>query len=482
MKIVKAVPGVPIQLGRRGEYGVTQVEFDLRDFIDTFGPGTAQLAASLPDTAGAYPVMITQKDATAVWEITAAWTASAGYGECQLSWYVGESLARSIVYRTQVAESLLPDGEVPAPEPDYLDQVQKLSTGATQAAEQADLYATAAEGYAGSAGAAANVAEGKAESASQSANKASASAREATTAAADAAVAKNATLAATARASEFADVAVREAEKATQFATVSAGLAKKAEDEAERARDFAHDAEEASKKNLVFIATYGETTYEELVEAYNAGKAMVLKHETLMAPFLYIEKSSFVFSTNNSSTYYNRWCTAPGTWGYRNIAIPTSNKVTALEASTEDLTSRVKALELAPSEVFVAKFDETTYDEIDDAIVAGKSVVLEYVPSSSPLTTYHLYMSVRDTTRQFIAEPFCFTTTTYSGGKAVLMTAECRENFKYPDWCLEVKELFYEDFDDLSGDVTRLERTVGDFELALDAILAMQNSLIGGNA
>lgn len=83
--------------------------------------------------------------------------------------------------------------------------------------------------------------------------------------------------------------------------------------------------------SAVFVARYGETLYEDIDLAYQAGKVLFLWHDGMILPFLYKEGSSFVFATNNTTKYYNRWLTANGNWGNRTIAMPTDARVTAIE-------------------------------------------------------------------------------------------------------------------------------------------------------
>ena len=132
-----------IALGRRGENEATQIVFDVSWLIDTFGAGTAQLAVIRPEDDTPYPAFVEQDaDArTATWTLTNADTANAGRGECELFWYVGDTLAKSIVYRTEVMRDIGDVGEeVPEAYETWVEEV--LAAGA-QAQENADFLRNA---------------------------------------------------------------------------------------------------------------------------------------------------------------------------------------------------------------------------------------------------------------------------------------------------------------------------------------------------
>ena len=137
MNTVKAVGGAPISIGKKGEGGVTRVAFDLSEMIAAYGEGTAQLTAVRPGEEIAYAAVLTREDNAVYWNIGAEWTAYCGTGACQLSWYVGEALAKSEIFSFLVADSLETGEEAPSPSQTYLEQVQQLAVRADTAAEEA---------------------------------------------------------------------------------------------------------------------------------------------------------------------------------------------------------------------------------------------------------------------------------------------------------------------------------------------------------
>lgn len=147
MNIVKATPADVILLGRQGEKGITCVEFDLLLFVQQYGQGTAQLLVKRAGEAVVYPATLNQSGTKATWDIGAEWTATAGRGYCELSWFVGGALAKSEVFRTEVQKSL--EGEtmddVPDPADSYVEQVLGAAARAEEAKEAAETARTDAE-------------------------------------------------------------------------------------------------------------------------------------------------------------------------------------------------------------------------------------------------------------------------------------------------------------------------------------------------
>lgn len=138
IRIVDADPSGVIELGMQGEKNATRVVFDCSDLAQSFGTGEAELAVMNPNSCKTYVAKITQDGSSVRWDIGTEWTQTAGYGECQLSWFVGGVLAKSIVYTTHVKKSLGEGTPADAPEPDYVESVHKAGKYAEQAEAAAD--------------------------------------------------------------------------------------------------------------------------------------------------------------------------------------------------------------------------------------------------------------------------------------------------------------------------------------------------------
>lgn len=163
MQSIYAHPGVHLALGRKGENVARQVVFDLRLWRAAYGDGAVSLCAKRAGDAELYPCGVTQDEDTAVWVLRAADVDKPGWGNVQLSYYVGDTLAKSQTWRTLVAPSLCACGDPGEVQQGWLDQAGKDAAAAQQGAKDAQEAQKAAEDAAkaakGSADAAASAAK-----------------------------------------------------------------------------------------------------------------------------------------------------------------------------------------------------------------------------------------------------------------------------------------------------------------------------------
>lgn len=163
MQSIYAHPGVHLALGRKGENVARQVVFDLRAWRAAYGAGAVSLCAKRAGDAEPYPCGVTQDEDTAVWVLRAADVDKPGWGNVQLSYYVGDTLAKSQTWRTLVAPSLCACGDPGEVQQGWLDQAGKDAAAAQQGAKDAQKAQQAAEDAAkaakGSADAAADAAK-----------------------------------------------------------------------------------------------------------------------------------------------------------------------------------------------------------------------------------------------------------------------------------------------------------------------------------
>ena len=103
-----------IPLGRQGENLARTIYFELSELISNYGEGTATLVYLRSKDSAPYVCDTTQSGNMLSWTPTDTDTAYAGAGKCELRWVVGDVLAKSIVYRTSVAESITGDSTVPS--------------------------------------------------------------------------------------------------------------------------------------------------------------------------------------------------------------------------------------------------------------------------------------------------------------------------------------------------------------------------------
>lgn len=167
MKTVRAVPNTDLSLGREGENAARKIEFDLSVWQAEFGAdGTVALLHQPYGADEPYPAAVEVSGETATWVVTAADTAKAGaFGKAELQYRIGDTLAKSVIWRTVVADALgEPSPEPPEPQQAWVDQV--LEAGA-----QADAAAKTAADAAAAASASASAAAGSADAAQDAASR-----------------------------------------------------------------------------------------------------------------------------------------------------------------------------------------------------------------------------------------------------------------------------------------------------------------------
>lgn len=147
MRIIVDKPGT-IPLGKQGENGAREIAFpEPGAWAEEFPGGVVQLLVRPPGNCGpAYPVALEQDGDLAVWRVTAADTARAGYGRCELRWSVDGVAVKSRTYVTFVAEGL--SGGCGCGSDNwgaYLEKILQAGAAALDAAGRAESAANRAE-------------------------------------------------------------------------------------------------------------------------------------------------------------------------------------------------------------------------------------------------------------------------------------------------------------------------------------------------
>ena len=130
-------------LGRRGENLATTVVFDCTTLAEQYGAGTATLMVCRPNDTIAYPAITTQEGNMVTWAITETDSAQQGRGKCELFWYVGDVLAKSIVYAVSISNDIGASGSTP-PEP-YEEWVEEIARIGAEVHEDAGTASQAAQ-------------------------------------------------------------------------------------------------------------------------------------------------------------------------------------------------------------------------------------------------------------------------------------------------------------------------------------------------
>lgn len=163
-----------LDLGRRGETGVTEVVFDLSAWLEEFGAGTAALYVRRAGDAAAYPVALTIEDGSAAWAVSNTDTNVKGYGAAELVLSSNGVVKKSAVWPIYVGCDIgQPTGSPPDPYESWLETLTALGA---QAQEDAQAAADSAADAASSASDAADSAEDAKDYADDAADSAAAAA------------------------------------------------------------------------------------------------------------------------------------------------------------------------------------------------------------------------------------------------------------------------------------------------------------------
>lgn len=138
--IIEAPNDGVLSLGRQGENLARRIAFKLPPNWDMSDPAASvQLVARRAEESTAYPVMLSCEDDVYYWDVTSADTGRDGYGLCELRYMLGDVLAKSMTWITNVAESISDDlTEPPDAAQNYLSQVMAEGAKASAAADRAE--------------------------------------------------------------------------------------------------------------------------------------------------------------------------------------------------------------------------------------------------------------------------------------------------------------------------------------------------------
>ena len=138
--IIEAPNDGVLSLGRQGENLARRIAFKLPSNWDMSDPAASvQLVVQRAGESAAYPVMLSCEDGVYYWDVTATDTGRDGYGLCELRYLLGDVLAKSMTWLTNVAESISDDlTEPPDAAQNYLSQVMAEGARASAAADRAE--------------------------------------------------------------------------------------------------------------------------------------------------------------------------------------------------------------------------------------------------------------------------------------------------------------------------------------------------------
>lgn len=124
MITVNATMSNLIRIGHQGENKAVQVAFDLTPFQSAFSGGHPQLVVRRPGDTSGYPVTLIVDGSQAIWIVSSSDTEKYGHVQCELQWFVGDTLAKSDKYNFLIYSSIPGDAEPPdAPSKAWFDKI-----------------------------------------------------------------------------------------------------------------------------------------------------------------------------------------------------------------------------------------------------------------------------------------------------------------------------------------------------------------------
>ena len=151
MITINASPMQAIRLGRVGENERQRVAFDVSALLAELPGAAFTIINQGPGDAAAYPCPgVSLEDGTLYWPITSAELQQTGRGRCELIVTVGDVVAKSIIYGTEILEALDGSGEAPEPWDGWLTEfagmVAEAQEAAADAAESVEHYPIITDG------------------------------------------------------------------------------------------------------------------------------------------------------------------------------------------------------------------------------------------------------------------------------------------------------------------------------------------------
>ena len=135
VKVVENGAKITLNLGRQGEYNVRDVIFDMSDFQQKYGDGTATIvhfpangsAYTVPSLSGESKDSAILDGESLIWTIGKLATRYDGNGIAIITWLTLDGLKKSIKYNTYCKESVGDYGADRSAQQSYIDQMAELA-------------------------------------------------------------------------------------------------------------------------------------------------------------------------------------------------------------------------------------------------------------------------------------------------------------------------------------------------------------------
>lgn len=134
-----------IRIGVVGENDARVVQIDWSAWAEQYGTGTVTVLLQRSGDTNPYPVVTFTDGTVTTWLPSSTDTAVAGLGKIQIEYRVNSVVAKTEIFRVQIAKSLTPETDPPDPYESWLDTLTDLASETEQNAQDAQAAQTAAE-------------------------------------------------------------------------------------------------------------------------------------------------------------------------------------------------------------------------------------------------------------------------------------------------------------------------------------------------
>lgn len=145
MITITALPSRIINIGRLGENEHRRVAFDISEYLAQYPDATFGLIHS-PSGVTAYPVAtVAVENEQLIWTVTSSDVTAEGQGRCELIVRQGDTVAKSVIYMTQVLPALDGAGEAPEPWESWQTQMIGIAADVDASADRAEAASEAVQ-------------------------------------------------------------------------------------------------------------------------------------------------------------------------------------------------------------------------------------------------------------------------------------------------------------------------------------------------
>lgn len=117
----------PIFEGVQGENEAREIQFDITSWIEELGEGVCTATAKRPTDTTPYPVTVTRSGNVVTWKPNSTDTSIEGIGAFQLSFSINDVVAKTRIWNTKIAPSLVGAGDPPDPYDDWIQDLRDIA-------------------------------------------------------------------------------------------------------------------------------------------------------------------------------------------------------------------------------------------------------------------------------------------------------------------------------------------------------------------